>query len=236
MVEKELREARTLLVDASTTAADTESTLSNLNETIHILQDENKSLHDKMEQVQDRARVEQERLQEALDMAQKTAQELRLQATAHDQEIQRVFSEKAGCEKQIVQLKTRITNLEKRLKDTASFMSPPTAPKGNAAISSETESQRSRTNSSAAKSFRIPPLTPGNASDIAASTTKICCLCNRVASGLMKSCQCGQANCDKRAHSTCISARGSGSSLSHPGTPAPRLPLVLCSLTPAGKE
>lgn len=59
-----------------------------------------------------------------------------------------------------------------------------------------------------------------------------CCLCFKDPSGVMKSCECGQTNCDKRAHSTCLAKFKIGSissSVSHPGTPVTQMPLILCT-------
>ena len=56
-----------------------------------------------------------------------------------------------------------------------------------------------------------------------------CSICFKAAFGLMKSCQCGKSYCDKRAHLTCVNQINPGPSVSHPGTPAPKLPIVLCS-------
>ncbi len=55
-----------------------------------------------------------------------------------------------------------------------------------------------------------------------------CSICFKAAYGIMKSCQCGNPSCDLRAHATCIASKKSLSSVSHPGTPAPILPVVLC--------
>ena len=47
--------------------------------------------------------------------------------------------------------------------------------------------------------------------------------------GAIKSCQCGKSTCNKWAHATCLINRKSvSSSVSHPGTPAPPLPTILC--------
>jgi chromosome segregation ATPase len=228
MVEKELRDARAMLVDASNTAVETETTTSALKETIQTLQQENQTLHGKIEEIQDRSRRNEERLQETLVKTERGAQSLRIKATAHDEHIQRVLSEKAGCEKQVTQLKTRVTNLERRLKESASFMSP--AAKETVGGEPTTEKRRSR------KSFQVPPLTPGSATTAdkspasASRKSSSCCLCFKSASGLMKTCQCGKPNCDKRAHSTCLAGvKSSMMSISHPGTPSPRLPVILCN-------
>lgn len=56
-----------------------------------------------------------------------------------------------------------------------------------------------------------------------------CCICSKAAFGLMKTCQCGKPDCDKRAHLTCANRINPGPSVSHPGTPAAKLPTVLCA-------
>ncbi len=58
-----------------------------------------------------------------------------------------------------------------------------------------------------------------------------CSLCFRPPkrNGIVKSCQCGKEDCHKWAHATCLLYRKSVSScISHPGTPAPPLPTILC--------
>ena len=58
-----------------------------------------------------------------------------------------------------------------------------------------------------------------------------CSLCFRPPkpNGIIKSCQCGKDDCYKWAHATCLLYRKSVSScISHPGTPAPPLPTILC--------
>lgn len=59
-----------------------------------------------------------------------------------------------------------------------------------------------------------------------------CCLCFKDPSGVMKSCECGQTECNKRAHSTCLAKFKVGNisnSVSHPGTPVTQMPLILCT-------
>ncbi|KAL7489040.1 hypothetical protein ACHAW6_014625 [Cyclotella cf. meneghiniana] len=59
-----------------------------------------------------------------------------------------------------------------------------------------------------------------------------CCLCFKDRAGVMKSCQCGKNSCDKRAHAACLAKYKVGnisSCVSHPGTPLPPMPLVLCN-------
>ena len=57
-----------------------------------------------------------------------------------------------------------------------------------------------------------------------------CSLCFRKPklNGVVKYCQCGKASCNKWAHRTCLLNRKSVSSVSHPGSPMPSLPTILC--------
>lgn len=224
MVENELRNARSLLVDASSNAAETETTSSVLKETVETFIQENTSLHAKLEEIQERSRAKEERLQEALGKTESNAQTLRINATSHDEQINHLLSEKVGYEKQINQLKSRIANLENRLKDTIVFMSP--SPTSRYTVGEPSTEPKARK-----IAFSVPSLTPAvtNKSP-AASKSVTCCMCYKPPSGLMKTCQCGKPNCDKRAHSTCL-GKSKGRSLSHPGSPSPCLPIVLCQRT-----
>ena len=223
MVEQELREARAMLTEAASTAAETVATESVLKDTIEDLQNENSSLHERMSEIQGKSRKEQERLHEALGKAEREAQNLRVKATSHEEDVQRHESEKNSCEKQIAQLKNRIANLERRLKDATSLL-PTTIPYHD--MLSNTKAPDNR------KAFSIPPLTP--ARDVPNSVPKsaVCSLCSKAASGMMKLCQCGVRGCDKRAHASCVARIHSpllfGSLSPPPGNSVPLAPVVLC--------
>ena len=58
-----------------------------------------------------------------------------------------------------------------------------------------------------------------------------CCICFKNAYGIMKSCQCGDISCKKKAHASCVASKTPLHSVSHPGTPAPVLPCILCKNT-----
>jgi hypothetical protein len=90
----------------------------------------------------------------------------------------------------------------------------------------------------------LPPL-PGSAKDkqsgtVSATTTtsminhadvtsgNICCICFKAAFGIMKSCPCG--HCQERGHIMCVKQVTAPPSVSHPGTPASPVPVVLCKL------
>lgn len=216
-VEKELSDARSMLVEASATAAETEGTVAVLKETIEQLRKENETLHGQVHTAQDRARQELERLEDCLTKVEKEAQSLREKESSHNDTMQKLRSEKLLSDKQVSQLKSRIIGLERKLKDASSVVSPPL-----------------KSDAFSARTFTIPPLTPAKErspsfrrSDDGGKAG--CCLCGRAASGLMKSCQCGDKSCGRRAHSTCIAKATTayGQSVSHPGS-AIRQPVILC--------
>lgn len=237
MVEKELRDARNMLIEATATTAEAESTSSVLKETIQAFETENKTLHETIEKIQGKAREDHARLNEALMKVEKEAQSLRVKAATHEEDIQRIRMDRSASEKQVTQLKTKVATLERRLKEATSFV--PLSP-GNES-QPQGESRRG-------VSFSIPPLTylsvetPAKSKENVAKENKTnrvtpsaplksttCSICSQLASGFMKSCQCGKPMCDKRAHATCLAnSKLALPSVSHPGTPAPRVPVLLC--------
>lgn len=58
-----------------------------------------------------------------------------------------------------------------------------------------------------------------------------CSLCFKEQSGITRWCKCGKDGCKEWAHAQCLAKRKNNvsSSVSHPGTPPPPLPLILCS-------
>lgn len=72
-------------------------------------------------------------------------------------------------------------------------------------------------------------LTPGKENNPKLqSECSLCCRPHRPNAAL-KRCQCGREDCMQWAHATCLLNRKSVSScVSHPGTPAPPLPMILC--------
>lgn len=67
-----------------------------------------------------------------------------------------------------------------------------------------------------------------NGSD-AVPTASTCSICFKKAFGIMKTCQCGMDGCELRAHLTCANRKNPGPSVSHPGTPGAKLPVILCA-------
>lgn len=258
-IEHEWRQAQSMLVDATGGQAAAEQTQALLKETILELQCANKNLHDNLWQQQESSRKEKDRLHDALTKAEKEAQQLRIQEEASGEDMQRLRLDKMAAEKQVSQLKSRVAGLERRVKDAASggVVSPDALDNNtNDAISGicvglgtpNDTSVGSGGSSSSSSSinglgFSLPPLSGSSRLSLGGGgqensnnvvvPAKSCSICFKAAFGLMKSCQCGKSGCDQRAHITCASRINPGPSVSHPGTPAPRLPLVLCTAVSA---
>jgi len=114
-VEAELREAKTMLLEATSAAAETESTTAVLNETIAELQKENQTLHDKIGRQLDDAAKERKRLGDALSRKEGEAQRLRLKGATDEEEIQRLRMDNAQIEKEKGQLSSKVSDLQRRL-------------------------------------------------------------------------------------------------------------------------
>jgi hypothetical protein len=241
-VEHEWRQVQAMLVEATGGQAVAEQTQALLKETILELQAANKNLHDQLWQQQESSRKEKDRLYDALTKAEKEAQQLRIQEEASEEDSQRLRLDKNAAEKQVAQLKGRIVGFERRLKDAAvsgTMVSPDALNNNNFNIGAPNDASASSSNGNGL-GFSLPPLSGSSRlslasgqdnsnNNIGVAAPKPCCsICFKAAFGLMKSCQCGKS-CDKRAHLTCASRINPGPSVSHPGTPAPRLPLILCS-------
>lgn len=285
-LENELRDSRSMLVEATSASKDSESTNADLQSTVQHLQRENKSLHGKIEEIMESSMREKAKLQETLAESESVAQKLRMKATNDEEELQRAKLDQAASEKEIEQLKNRISDMEGRLQDAISsaggVVSPPDTQdrlSQSMAVSSSYETPGksvsktpSASNSVLKKSNRnnaidddIPPLRPstpktrfssvqnntivqgkenrpfsassntsknshkGSINGSKSSSAK-CSICFKNAYGIMKSCQCGNVECEKRAHASCFASSTNNwpSSVSHPGTPAPRLPCILC--------
>lgn len=247
-VEQEWRKAQTLLVEATSGQAAALQTQSALEKTIVALQNANEEVHASLKEQQRIARDDKHRLTESLGKVEKEAQRLRIAAEATEEEIARLKASKESADKTIQQLKSRLSNTERSLKEATIVATATTTPMSTNA-SSDTISTPIIPNQ---LSFQLPPLTTTStagkkvSSLISNATTSIptitekenmgvqngelCCVCYKPSIGIMKICQCGTKQCHKKAHANCIKFMNTpaGPSVSHPGTPAPKLPIVLC--------
>lgn len=277
-LENDLKKARSVLVEMTSGAAEGESTMAALRETIHTLQTENEALHKNLEQSASSFRKERTKLQEALAEAENEAQALRLKAAADDEEFQRLKLDKVSSENEVLQLKNRLSRLERRLTEvtsvgvgvisttspgdaisdvssiktnftltssslSASSFQTPAKSVSDSSTTTHSDKSTTRTTSQSSQEafqFDIPKLTPQPKSSSRSNISQRskpgkrplqnkCSICFKASYGIMKSCQCGNPLCDKRAHASCISGKNPLPSVSHPGTPAPALPTILCN-------
>lgn len=116
-LERELRKARSLIVELTSSSSEAESTTAELQETISNLQKEITSLHEKLKDTVENAAKERSKMNEAMEEVESEAQKLRMKSTADDEEINKLRLDKSSFEKEIEHLKNRIINLEKRSSD-----------------------------------------------------------------------------------------------------------------------
>jgi len=261
-IEIELRETKSMLLDATSAATEAESTIGVLQESIKELHRENKTYHDKIAEIIENFGKDKERLQNSLGDSESESQKLRIKESFDKEELQRLNLNQTTREKEISQLKIRLSDLEKRLTETE--LSDPVSTTTTSPISklhftspvinNNTVSEARRSSNEV---FVIPPLRLASPKVMSVTNTKDgkenrpstnilprsirrrtlgsaplkstkCCICLKPAYGIMKSCQCGRPVCDKRAHASCTAGINPLPSVSHPGTPAPLLPCVLC--------
>lgn len=191
-LEKELKQAQALLVEASSKAADDE-TLATLQANLKELQTANNKLHEQLSEQETMAKEETERLKKTLTEVEEEAKKLRIEASLNRDKTSANENNNSG----------------------------PISPEAGNTSPFAISTTLNMTTPTAKDSHAVPPATT-------------CSVCFKAAFGLMKSCQCGKPECDKRAHLTCANRVNPGLSVSHPGTPAPKLPLVLCSGALAG--
>lgn len=245
-VEQEWRKTQTLLVEATAGQTAALQTQAALEKTVVELQKANENVHASLKEQQRIARDEKHRLTESLGKVEKEAQRLRIAAEATDEEMARLKANKASTEKQMQQLKSRLSSAERSLKE-ATIVATTTPMSTN--VTAESITTPIIPNQ---LSFQLPPLTTTTATGKKASTLlstttsavptitekenigvqngELCCVCYKPSIGIMKICQCGSKQCQKKAHTNCIKFMNTpaGPSVSHPGTPAPKLPIVLC--------
>jgi hypothetical protein len=242
-VEKELRETQEMLMSATSGQAQAEKIQKELQETILELRKSNEDIHEKMSLQQTTNSDEISRLSEALLKAEKDTQKLRIEAEAAAETIQRLTNEKESAKKQISDLKSRALAAEHRVKDLSCMSSLFTTPEANTNQKDTRTVSTTSTTPGTSMSFILPPLNGSVSHSIHATMEKenttghsnipqssICSICSKASYGLMKPCQCGNKACTKKAHLSCVNRIQPGPSVSHPGTPAPQLPVVLCSV------
>lgn len=249
------------MLQATLGAQQAKQTQTTLQNSLKHVQEENEKLHKELNRSRDEARLTHQRLSQDLLQIEKELQNYKIQVEANAETMERYESDKAAAEKQISHYKRRIASLEQRLEHiTLSNLSSAGSTAATAVAATTTDPSASNNdsgnNNSKQHQFTVPPLQqhqkqPPNNGDgenesytavesnnnniTNANGNKRCCLCLKNASGMMKQCQCGK-KCGHFAHLVCANRIQVSTSVSHPGTPAPRLPLVLCQATTSNNE
>ena len=116
-IESELQDARAGLLEATSSAAEAESTVTSLRSVIEELRRDNESLHVQIDESRNAISKDRAKQNEILTLAEKEAQKWRLKCEESEEENRKLKMDKATVEKQVDQLKGRITNLERRIND-----------------------------------------------------------------------------------------------------------------------
>eukprot|EP00985_Skeletonema_marinoi_P009611 scaffold4476_cov154-Skeletonema_marinoi.AAC.2 len=118
-IESELQDARVGLMEATSAAAEAESTVTSLRSVIEELRRDNESLHVQIDESRNAISKDRAKQNEILTLAEKEAQKWRLKCEESEEENRKLKMDKATAEKQVDQLKGRITNLERRINDSS---------------------------------------------------------------------------------------------------------------------
>lgn len=231
-VEADYRRANTLLEEATAGQQSAKATIGKLQGDITTLQKANAEVHEKLSEQQATARNNQEKMSANLTKAELEVQELRIKNEAAGEEMERVKLDKGALDQTIQQLKAHLLQAQRDLKDkTASAVA---AAKKNTATPANAQVTPQQKFPSPMALFSLPALPRGPSAGKENSTVnkeairkgEVCCICLKAISGMCKSCSCGK--CTQKAHLMCVKNIAAPPSLSHPGTPAPTLPTVLC--------
>lgn len=193
-----------------------------------------------------KAEKEAQQLRIAAEAANEEMQRLKQDKVSADKQIQQLKSRLAKVERDLA-----VSNAHAL----ATGSSGSSGNKNNTTVSPESATPNGDSSITSALTFRLPPLASSKNShkmdslNTTTSTTTTnpaalnvtdkenegvtngthCCMCIKPSIGIMKTCQCGEPACKKRAHSHCVKHIQPGPSVSHPGTPSVPLPIVLCS-------
>jgi hypothetical protein len=250
-LESKLKRAKALLEEATNSAVDAEKTASALRNTIEVLQAENKLLSDEINDKKDHFTKECNKHKEQLMTAKKEAKKWRLQVEENAVEISmlelKLATARKSARKMPLDNQASVTNEESNFALINAFGAEDVS-KGSELFTQQTFATKLPVQTS----LKIPPSSrqlsynysspsnlcekenqPNNCDPNRASLAKKykCCLCFKDTTGVMRSCQCGQTSCDKRAHATCLAKYkiANVGCVSHPGTPIPQMPLILCT-------
>jgi hypothetical protein len=116
-IENELHLARGTLLEATSAAAEAESTVTSLNSVIEELRKENELLHSQIDESRDSVNKERAKQNEALTAAEKEVQKWKLKCEEEQETSRSLNMDKTTAEKQLEQMKNRMSQLERRMND-----------------------------------------------------------------------------------------------------------------------
>lgn len=223
-LEKELQESKTLLMEATAAASESQQATQKIQSSLERMEEANQQLSLKLEDTQKQLHRQEELHNHALAQAQKEHQSTQHKWN-HDRDlVQSLKIEKQAADKKISTLQGKLAQAERRLMDSTNLTSSPFPPQDK-----QESGRNDGSTSTNQNEFNIPSLSTNNENSSALIKCSICC---KQGSGVMRKCQCGNKSCAARAHATCVqraTMQNTSTSVSHPGTPAPKLPVVLCS-------
>lgn len=230
-LEAELQQSKTLLMEATSAASESQEARQKVQSTLVRMEEANKQLSEKLQESQKQLQRQDEFHSNCLAQAQKDHQ-VTQHKWSHDRDlVQSLKIEKQAADKKVSQVQGKLAQAERRLLDSTNLTSSITLLHEE---KSSCHDSQSNSASAGQDGFSIPSLasTKENTSSPPSKTVSKCSICNKEGSGVMRKCQCGDKNCAIRAHSVCvqrITMQNTSTSVSHPGTPAPKLPVILCS-------
>jgi chromosome segregation ATPase len=227
-IERECLHAQNLLLEATENQTKSEQTQEMLNERIFTLHELNQSLHEQMKQLAESSQQDIKRLSQALFESKKETQHLLIKIEAKEEEIKRVRLEKLTSEQLVSELKSHLLRYEGRINELSAITAnsqPAQDVDGTVSSSQLTTNDFNIENVNSSK-FADKENDSNSSNNV--TIGNLCAICFKPSVGIMKTCQCGTSSCTMRAHITCVNRINPGPSVSHPGTPAQRMPIVLC--------
>jgi hypothetical protein len=249
-LEEELRRSQELFLDVSAATAETSDAKDQLQNALEKLQQANIDLHEQLQHEKQKQREQHEKYHESLTKMKGEHQATLEQIESYRNEAAAIKLEKIAAEKKAEGLQSRIVNLERRLNDSTALTGSSMVVKtmmssiggggvGDplTAVTAGTTGNMNGQDGQSVESMAIPSLQRGIPAlaaakkDSSGNLIPKCAFCFKDVTGPSRKCQCGKKDCSARAHAQCAQrfiAAGTSTSVSHPGTPAPRLPIILC--------
>ncbi|KAG7373085.1 hypothetical protein IV203_033809 [Nitzschia inconspicua] len=230
-LEKELQKSKSLLIDATSAASESQQTKQKVQSSLERIEETNRQLSDSIQENQKQLNRQEELHSKALAQARKDHQATQHKWSRDRDLVQSLKIEKQAADKKISQLQGKLAQVERRLLDSTNLASSNSLSQDEFAISRGNQNDSISINGNG---FQIPSLSYSKENPTSNMSKGVCqcSICNKQGTGIMRKCQCGNNSCTLRAHPSCfhrVTMQKATTSVSHPGTPAPKLPVLLCS-------